>query len=246
MEKNEEKKKDEDDPLAALGDLVASAPRPPKEDEEDPLAALDAAFAPAPAADSADTDDLFRELDEAASSLSTVCAVFFFEEYGAEISSPDDELEKLKIDHYAREDLVRWLGDMVNKKLAGVSLDACVTFGDIVAVVDKAVKRTGGDASLDALVQPVEGLEEEMEPPQHEAPKPPSAVSKSSAAASVEAPATPNTRRKSQVAKGIQKFSGMTLRGRTPEQQESKRKGLMEARLEKIRKNKEAAAKVPK
>jgi hypothetical protein len=221
---------------------VANAPRPAKEEEEDdPFAALDAAFgAPAPA-EAKDTEDLFRELDEAASSLSTVCSVFFFEEYGVEIESPDDELEKLKIDHYAREDLVRWLGDMVNKKLAGVSLDACVTFGDIVACVDKAVKRTGGDASLEALVQPIEGLEEEA--PQEEEKAKPSAVAHSSAAAEVDGSATPNTRRKSQVAKGIQKFSGMTLRGRTPEQQESKRKGLMEARLEKIRKNKEKAAK---
>ena len=213
-----------DDPFAAL-DALASRVRA-GDVEEDPFAILDSLASK----DSKVLASLFSELEQSCSSLSTVVAGFFCEEFGVVLASDDVLAEKgLGEEHLAALEayLVSAVGLEVpaDKKLA--ALGESIRFWALVAHTDKLARRQKLDveAAVKEVLVPIDA------PPDYQCivvhdgqTEPPPRVAR--LAEEPLGSATPKTRRRNAVEKGIQKFAGMTLRGRTPQAQTEKQKAM--------------------
>jgi hypothetical protein len=201
MKKIESRRMDALDELGSLEQRLREA--------SDPFSELDALVS-GRGAPSAVLDDLFAQIETSASSLATIVTGFFVEEYGVKDLSPDKTLDALGLDAAAVKNLEDFLVERVDKKLLGctAAITTASTFNALCADVDKASRKQGVEVKLEEILQPVAA--EALPAPQRTVATDPSS--------------TPKTRRKNAVEKGIRAFQGMTLRGRTPEQQSQQQK----------------------
>lgn len=209
----------EEDPFAAL-DALASRVR--EGEEEDPfaaLAALGSGSGSGPERPSDDISALFEDLEKSASSLSTVLAGFFYEEFGVALSS-DDVLEEKGLGAEHLDALQEFLATRVGILFpVGKELNSLekARFWALVGHVDQLARKQNLNVqeATDQVLVPLESTP--VEPLK-------TAAQKLVDSESNNASATPKTRRKNAVEKGIAKFQGMTLRGRTPEHQKATQK----------------------
>ncbi len=239
---------EEDDPFAALDALVTRV-RAGDVDDEDPFAMLDS-FSTTSASSSGALASLFSDLEQSCSSLATVLAGFFAEEYGVSLASDDVLADKgLGQSHLDALEafLVTTVGLVVPSEQQLALLGEGVRFWALIAHTDKLARKQKLDVeaavkvglitnsskflnllSKDVLV-PIEvpadyqrvTVEEGkiIEPPSY-------ATIALQRAAEDAGCATPKTRRRNAVEKGIAKFASYTLRGRTPQAQSEKQKAV--------------------
>jgi hypothetical protein len=228
----------EDDPFAAL-EALATRVRAGQHDE-DPFAILDSLSAAPNTSSANDLESLFSELEQSCSSLSTVVAGFFAEEYGASLGSDDVLADRgLGEEHLSALEsfLVSSVGLQVPADAELASLGEGVRFWALIAHVDKLARRQKLDvaAALKDVLVPIEVPADYQCVVVHDGVIDPPALQKKEAVERIaeEQPvgsATPKTRRRNAVEKGIQKFQGMTLRGRTPQAQSEKQKATQAQR----------------